>query len=165
MNKFVPSDLKENVIRGLFGDSLATRDSKRIIRCILFQKENGFPNDSKTIFFDGDIINEIKPTIELITGQLKAVHDGEKTIDTYSAKVLYTGSLWTENQSVLLSYLHLALAAGVITPINAQTGDMSLVKDIFPTILSSEENYYQWTVENRKRLIAMFNDGQEPDEN
>lgn len=165
MKPFIPSNLTESVIKQLFSDSLATEESKSIIRCILFQKENGFPNDSKTIFFDRDIINEIKPTIELITGQLKAVHDGEKVIDTYSAKVLYTGSLWTENQSMLLSYLHLALAAGVIAPINAQTGDMRLVKDMFPTIRSSEENYYQWTVENRKRLIAMFNDGHEPDEN
>ena len=165
MKDFLPSNLKESVIRGLFRDSLATTESKNIIRCILFQKEHGFPNDSKTIFFDGDIINEIKPTIEYISGQLKAVHDGEKTIDTYSAKVLYNGSLWTENQSVLLSYLHLALAADVITPIDAESGNMGLVKDIFPSILSSEENFYQWTVENRKRLIAIFNNGQEPEDN
>lgn len=162
MREFLPSNLKENVIRSLFRDSLATKDSKKIKRVVLFQKENGFPNDSKAIYFDEQIINEIKPTIEYISGQLRAVHNGEKTLDTTTAKVLYNGDLWTENQSVLLSYLHLALAADIISPIYAESANMNFLKDLFPSILSSEDNFYQWTVDNQKRLLKIFNDGQEP---
>ena len=39
---------------------------------------------------------------------------------------------------------------------------MNFLKDLFPSILSSEDNFYQWTVDNQKRLLKIFNDGQEP---
>lgn len=159
---FTPTNLNEKNVNMVFKQCLATSHTITPLRCVLFQKENGFPQDSRPIFFDKDIIDEAKPAIEFILGQLKAVHSKEKTINTTSVKKTYLETDWTDNKNLIIALLHLATAANLITPIDAKSANMTFLKDLFPTLSTTDPNYIDWEDKNILKLKKMYSGGQEP---
>lgn len=168
MNKYIPGGLDADIIKGYFNQTLATRQSKNVIKCVLFQKEKGFPNDSKPIFFDKDLIEHIKPALEFIVGQLKDVHEQKDHITPQSATKRYDNITWIKDQNSLLSFLHLACAARLIAPIDAKTSNLKFLEDIYPTIDVFDSNFKEWEKENKPKILRLIkekNGGQEPTDN
>ena len=162
MSSFTPTNLNEQNINKLFKQCLATTQTQKPLRCVLFQKEKGFPQDSRPIFFDGDIINAAIPAIKYVLGQLKAVHQKEPSITTTSVKTTYQNIDWTSNKNLVIALLHLATAANLISPIDAKTANMDFIKEIFPTLSTKDPNFDNWVNENILKLEKMYNNGQEP---
>ena len=165
MKKYMPNGLSADTIKSYFNQTLATRQSKHIIKCVLFQKANGFPSDSKPIFFDEDLIEHIKPSLEFMMGQLKDVHDGNDHITPQSATKRYDNITWIQDQNSLLSFLHLACAAELIAPINAQNSNLKFLEDIYPTIAVLDPSFKKWEQEHKPRILKLIkekNGGQEP---
>lgn len=162
MLSFTPTNLNEENVNMLFKQCLATAQTQKPLRCILFQKEKGFPQDSRPIFFDGDIIEEATPVIEFVLGQLKAVHQKESSITTTSVKTTYQNIEWTNNKNLIITLLHLATAANLISPIDAKTANMYFLKELFPTLSTSDQNYVKWEENNIMTLKKLYKEGQEP---
>ena len=168
MNQYIPNELHIESVKGFFNHSLATRQSKNVIKCVLFQKAKGFPNDSKPIFFDKDLIEHIKPTLEFMMGQLKDVHDKNDHITPQSATKRYDNISWIQDQNSLLSFLHLACAAKLIAPIDAKTSNLYFLENIYPTISVFDPNFKEWEKENKPKILKLIKEksgGQEPADN
>ena len=154
---FTPTNLNEENVNMVFKQCLATVHTQRPLSCVLFQKEKGFPQDSRAITFDGDIIEEGKPAIEFVLGQLKAVHLKEKIININNVKQAYLGD-WTDNKNLIIALLHLALAADLISPVDAKTGNAVFSKELFPTLSTTDSNYVEWEDKNIATLKKMYKD-------
>ena len=154
---FTPTNLNEENVNMVFKQCLATVYTQRPLSCVLFQKEKGFPQDSRAITFDGDIIEEGKPVIEFVLGQLQAVHLKETIININNVKQAYLGD-WTDNKNLIIALLHLALAADLISPVDAKTGNAVFSKELFPTLSTGDSNYVEWEDKNIATLKKMYND-------
>lgn len=165
MENILDGSLTANYISALFKDCLIKNPSREPIKAVLFQKENGFPEDSRPIFFDKEIVLSHKERINYILGQLKDIHEQHPftSIDTVTSK--YDNSVWTNNRNVVIAFLHLALAAGAISPIDAKSSKITFLKDFMPTIDPLDENYLQWYKENKTKILKKFSNGQEPADN
>ena len=148
MSSFTPTTLNEQNVNMLFKHCLATSQTQKPLRCVLFQKEKGFPQDSRPIFFDGDIIDAAIPAIEFVLGQLKAVHKKDPSITTTSVRTTYQDTDWTNNKNLVIALLHLATAANLISPIDAKTANMDFLKELFPTLSTDDPNYGNWRNNN-----------------
>ena len=154
---FRPNDLNEINVNRIFKSSLATVYTKKPLHCVLFQKDKGFPQDSRAITFDGDVIEEGKPVIEFVLGQLQAVHLKETIININNVKRAYLAD-WTDNKNLIIALLHLALAAELISPVDAKTGNAVFSKELFPTLSLDDPNYLEWENKNIATLKKMYND-------
>ena len=154
---FAPTNLNEKNVNMVFKQCLATVHTQRPLSCVLFRKEKGFPQDSRAILFDGDIIEEAKPAIEFVLGQLQAVHLKETIININNVKRAYLAD-WTDNKNLIIALLHLALAAELISPVDAKTGNVVFSKELFPTLSTVDSNYAKWEDKNIATLKKMYND-------
>ena len=159
---FTPTDLDEDSVNMIFRQCLATAQTQRPLPSVLFQKAKGFSQDSRPIFFDGDIIEEAKPVIEFVLGQLKAVHLKETVIAAGNVNKTYLGNDWTSNKNLVIALLHLALAADLISPIDAKTGNITFLKELFPTLSTVDPNYAKWEDNNILTLEKMYSGGTKP---
>lgn len=75
MKRYNPSSLTSHRVNTIFKHVVATRRSVATVRCVLFRKENGFPQDSAPIYFDADALDANKSKLEYLVGQLKDIHD------------------------------------------------------------------------------------------
>ena len=165
MRDYIPADLRPDLIDAIFKSAVATKTSKSVIKCILFKKENGFPQDSRPIFFDEEEIKIITPKLEYLLGQVKAVHQNQKSITPQSAIKKYDDTTWLNNQNTLLSFLHLLCAANIVEPINAKTSNLDFIEEIYPTISVSDPNFLSWQEIHKPKILRLIkerNGGQEP---
>ena len=162
MITFRPTDLNESNVNRLFKECLATNQTKKPLRCVLFQKENGFPQDSRAIFFDEDVIKEVTPIIEFLLGQLQAVHQKDSSLSATTAKRSYLDFDWTNNKNIIIALLHLSTAANLISPVDAKTASMTFLKELFPTLSLDDPNYLDWEKKNILTLKKMYKEGIEP---
>ena len=149
-------DLTCEDINTIFKFSLAREDSKDVIRVVLFKKEYGFKEDSRPIFFDADMIKKFKLQLEYTLGQLKEVYLKNDFITPESVKARYDNVLWANSAAPVLAYLHLLLAAELITPLNSENPKMHFTKNIIPTLGSYDSNYTYWLRNNTPQLLEHF---------
>ena len=156
MSKIKPMNLKEKNINRIFKYCLANNRTQNPLRCVLFQKERGFTQESTPIFFDKDFIQETKPGLEYMLGQLKAVHLKEPFLTVTGAKKTYFDTDWTNNKNLIIAFLHLAIAADLLSLVDAKTGKMTFLKEIFPTLHSKDPNFANWMRENSSLLEPLY---------
>ena len=161
MKKIIPRDLTVEQINPLFKACLATENSKNIIRVVLFQKEQGFEQDSRAIFFDGDKINLAKPQLEYSLGQSKDAHLKNTFTTTDTITDRYDGEKWTTSTPAILAYLHMLLAAELIAPVDPKTAKMHFKTEIIPTYLLTDPQFVKWIKENEPKLSEKYY-GKEP---
>lgn len=138
---YYPMDLNEENASDLFLGGVATTKSKHVVMTILFPKESGFPEDSKPICFDASQVSLNKYTIAYMLGQLRDVHEGKRIISTKSIIYNYKNEVWISDKSVLISFLHLALAVDLIGVVNASDMSIELSPIIEPTFDKETANY------------------------
>lgn len=149
-------------INNIFSKSIATTNSRDIIRCVLFQKKLGFPEDSKPILFDTESIERFKPHIEFMLGQLKDVHLSLESTTPANMKINYNNIDWTKsNNGALMVLLHLAQAADLINPIDAKTSNVSFKTSVAPTLSPLDVNFGEWFKKNKSKILVKY-DGTEP---
>ena len=158
MGNFTPTNLNEHNVNMVFKRCLATAQTQKPLPCVLFQKAKGFSQDSKPIIFDGHIMELAKAPIEYVLGQLKAVHLKETVIAAGNVNKTYLGNDWTSNKNLIIALLHLALAAELISPVDAQTGNITFLKELFPILSVDDPNYLEWENKNILILKKMYHD-------
>ena len=121
--------LDANYVSALFKDCLIMDTNRVPVAAVLFQKELGFHEDSRPIFFDKDIVDLNIKRIDFILGQLKDVYEGKNSTTMETIVKKYDNTIWVENRNVVVAFLHLALAAGSISPINAKTGKIDFIRE------------------------------------
>ena len=161
MNNILYGTLELEQLNKFFRNSLAQKNSTEVIKVTLFQKEFGFQEDSKPIFFDRKIINENKQLIEYLLGQLKDVHEGKASTSLESAKQRYDAQ-WTTNTNATMALLHLALAADLIKPVDKSTAESLFSKEIIPTLHTKDLNFAPWIKESKPKLLKKYF-GEEPE--
>ena len=162
MGNFTPTNLNEHNVNKVFKQCLATAQTQKPLPCVLFQKAKGFSQDSRPIFFDGDIIEAAKPALKYVLGQLKAVHLKESVIAPGSVNKTYLDNDWTSNKNLIIALLHLALAADLISPIDARTGTTTFLKELLPTLSTKDPNFDNWVKDNILTLEKMYSGGTKP---
>ena len=138
----------------MFRNTLALKTSKSVIGVVLYPKDNGFKQDSKSVFFDESLLNENKQLIEYLFGQLKDVHDGRMIITMDSAMQRYDGA-WTSNPNAVMALLHLGLAAGLIEPYKKDVG-AKLTHPVIPTLHTRDLNFGPWIRANKQKLLKAY---------
>lgn len=156
MKKVIPRDLTLEQINSLFNLCLPNESSRDIIRVVLFQKEKGFDHDSKAIYFDAEKIKLAKPQLEYSMGQLKNVHLKRTTITTKSVTERYDNVQWAHEIPPIMAYLHMILAAELITPVDSQTGEMTITTEIIPTLCLFDKNFVEWIRKNEAKLSYKY---------
>ena len=139
----------------IFRNSLAQKTSTEVIKVTLFQKENGFQEDSKPIYFDKKIVDNNKQGIEYLLGQLKDVHEGKASTSLESAKQRYDEQ-WTTNTNATMALLHLALAADLIKPVDKSTAQSIFTTNIIPTLHTLDSNFPSWYKNTKPKLLKKY---------
>ena len=148
--------LNATYINALFKDCLIKDTDRQHIAAVLFQKEQGFNEDSRPIFFDKEIVDNNKKTIDYVLGQLKDVYEGKNSTSMKTVVNKYDNTIWTENRNVIVAFLHLALAAGSISPLNAKTGRIDFIEALMPTKDVFDAEYGNWYSQNKEEIIKRF---------
>ena len=165
MKQLIPCSLTVNNINSLFKKALVQEDTTETIRVVLFQKTHGFKEDSRAVYFDKKVIEEIKPRLEYSLGQLLDVHENYNSITTDSVKDIYDETQWTDNSTSIMAYLHLLLAAELVKPLEFSTGELEFVDKIIPTYLLADSKYSDWFKQNQNTYLKKYlskNNGQKP---
>ena len=148
--------LSANYVSALFKECLI-KDSDRVpVKAVLFQKELGFHEDSRPIFFDKNLVEKHKNRIDYILGQLKEIYDGKNVTTMETVVKKYDNTIWSENRNVTIAFLHLALAAGSISPLDAKTGTICFTKELMPTKDPLDDEYLEWYKQNKEEIIKRF---------
>ena len=156
MDRFSFGILDANYVSALFKDCLIKDTNRQPVEAVLFQKEQGFNEDSRPIFFDKDIVDLNIKRIDFILGQLKDVYEGKNSTTMETIVKKYDNTIWVENRNVVVAFLHLALAAGSISPINAKTGKIDFIRELMPTKDVRDHEYTTWLRQNRDEVMKRF---------
>ena len=156
MKSYLPEPLAPIVVNEIFEASLAVRTSQKIIKCILFQKEKGFPEDSNPVFFDAYALENQMDSIEYLLGQLKAVHENKKSITIKEACIRYDDSIWINEQRSLLQFLHLACAVGLLSPVDFKSYSLEFMKNIYPTLNTFDSNFFDWEKKHKPEILKLI---------
>ena len=76
------------------------------------------------------MIKKFKPQLEYTLGQLKEVYLKNDFITPESVKVRYDNVLWTNSTAPVIAYLHLLLAAELITPLTPESPKIHFTKNM-----------------------------------
>lgn len=155
MTDYRPLDLNPKSLHDLFIATIANPATISPIRCILFRKDKGFPEDSRPIFFDKQALEDVRAAIEYLLGQLKDTHEGKNSTATTSIATRYDDTTWVNSNQSILEILHMACAAGIIEPIDAKTSKANYIEDIYPTISPDDPNYKSWRKENKQKILQL----------
>ena len=164
MRRLYPRNLTGEEINNAFQICVAKVDSKEVIRTVLFQKKYGFSEDSRPIYFDKAKIEKMKPQLEYSLGQLKDVHEDYPSTTTETIKDRYDDVEWTKNSTVLMAYLHLILAADLVKPVEAATGELEFTSEIIPTLHTSDSNLGTWLKKNKEKFLTKVYGPEKADE-
>ena len=93
-----------------------------------------------------------KKRIDFVLGQLKDVHEDYPSTTTETIKDRYDDAEWTKNSTVLMAYLHLILAAGLVKPVEASTGELEFTSEIIPTLHTEDSNLGTWLKKNKEKF-------------
>lgn len=168
MKSFFPATLSSSSVNETFKACVADQDSTEVIKCVLFKKSNGFPQDSRPIFFDKKLLEKRIPKLEFMLGQLKDVHDQQTQTNTTSIKIKYDNTIWAKNNQALLEFLHMCYAANLISPIQQKDSSIQFLTTLYPTVSPVDPKYFDWSAENKPKILKMIkeeNGGQEPADN
>lgn len=110
---------------------------------ILFSEWLGFNETSKPITFDKDKLKTETKNIEFLFGQLEAIHKKSPELTPKSAAIKYTGQSWTNDNAILMEFLHLATSSGIISQFIAKTKSAAIFKRE-PTLSPRDPNFDSW---------------------
>ena len=164
MKEWFPTILSSRSVLDTFKACVADQDSQEVIPCVLFQKSNGFPSDSRPIYFDKELLEKRVSKLEYMLGQLKDVHNKQTQTNTNSIKVKYDNTVWaTDNQSLLI-FLHMCLAAKLISPIMQKDSSIKFLTTLYPTITPGDPAFFDWLDENEPKILKLIaeENGQKP---
>lgn len=149
--KFVPIDLNYNEFEKIYNDCIPDDESKNYLKVILQQQSDGFPNDSKPIFFDEDKVEKHRNDIFYLYGQLCSVHRGMPFLYVVDSIKKYDDSTWTNNQTSALLFLHLGMACLASSRMVPPTRYMYLSSDLIPTLSPKDPNFPAWWEGNKSK--------------
>ena len=110
------------------------------------------------------MIEKLKPQLEFTLGQLKDVHEDYPSTTTETIKDRYDDAEWTKNSTVLMAYLHMILAADLVKPVEAATGELEFTSEIIPTFHSKDPNLRDWLLNEKEKFLTKVYGPEKADE-
>jgi tetratricopeptide (TPR) repeat protein len=149
---FRPLELTEGNVQAFFNRCLATdKDSiETVLRSILFQKNLGYDEDSKPVFFNKEQVEKNKKNIFYMLGQLKSVHNNDPSLTPTESIYRYDNAQWTTDTVKMMELYHLGETSKGIHPFVKRSNTASintlLVK---PTLSPEDPNFPVWWEEHK----------------
>ena len=149
--RFVPIDLNYDEFERIYNDCIPDDESKNFLKVILQQQADGFPNDSRPIFFDKDKINKHRKEVFYLYGQLRSVHGEWIFLFVVDSIKKYDDSTWTNNQTSALLFLHLGMACHASSRMAPPSRSIYLSSDLHPTLSPKDPNFPEWWEQNKSK--------------
>ncbi|MCD7753071.1 MAG: hypothetical protein LUH41_00760 [Clostridiales bacterium] len=150
-NGFTPIDLNERNVQKIFERCLADTNTAEKVGAILFPTVLGYSKeDEKFVLFDKAKIKKDKKSILFLYGQIASSHQKDliTTITPKSSSQKYTGEVWTRNNGIIMEFLYLGNAIGIVTPFDKETQDAGRVLTD-PTLSPNDPKFPEWWAKHK----------------
>ncbi|MCD7753355.1 MAG: hypothetical protein LUH41_02255 [Clostridiales bacterium] len=151
MQGFEPIDLNEEDVRVIFEKCLADENTTEKKVANLFPQELGYSKEAdEIVYFDRTKLKKNDKSIHFLYGQVASWHQKNliTTITPKSSSQKYTGEVWTRNNGIIMEFLFLGNAIGLITPFNKKYNNAAFVPT-HPTLSPNDPNFPEWWKEHK----------------
>ena len=155
--KFLPLDLNEGNVQAIFNRCLATKDDDRdkLYGSVLFQRDLGYDEDSKPVYFSKGRLEQNRKNILYLLGQLKTVHENDLKLTSATAIDRYDGVKWTIDTVKLMELFHLGEATHAIQPFTKQSNTAHIARLLVtPTLSPKDPSFPAWWAEHKAEWEA-----------
>ena len=155
--QFTPLELNEGNVQAIFNRCLATKDDNRdeLYASVLFQKDLGYDEDSKPVYFSKGRLEQNRKNILYLLGQLKTVHENDLKLTSATAIDRYDGVKWTTDTVKLMELFHLGEATHAIQPFTKQSNTAHIARLLVtPTLSPKDPSFPAWWAEHKAEREA-----------
>ncbi|MCD7734303.1 MAG: hypothetical protein LUH48_04080 [Clostridiales bacterium] len=141
-------DLNEENVQEIFERCLADENTTEKRVGLLFPQALGWnKEDDQTVYFDKAKIKKDEKSIHFLYGQV-ASWDQDARLTPKSVSKKYTGEVWTRNSGIIMEFLYLGNAIGIVTPFNKETQYAAHICTD-PTLSPNDPNFPEWWKEHK----------------
>ena len=147
LKSFTPLELNENNVQAIFNRCLATKedDLDDVTSSVLFQRDLGYDEDSKPIFFHKGRLEKNKKNILYLLGQFKTVHEDDLRLTSATAIYRYDGAKWTVDTVTLMELFHLGEVIHGIQPFTKKYNTAHIARLLVkPTLSPKDPAFPAW---------------------
>lgn len=162
---FTPLELNEGNVQAIFNRCLATKDDslEEISSSVLFQKDLGYDEDSKPVYFNKKKVEANKQNILYLLGQLRSVHNNDLKITSSESIYRYDNVKWTTDTVKLMELYHLGETTHGIQPFTKKTNIAHIARLLIkPTLSPKDPNFPAWWEEHKSEWEEPKKEGKEP---
>lgn len=144
--QFTPLELNEGNVQAIFNRCLATKDDDRdeFYGSVLFQRDLGYDEDSKPVYFNKKKVEQNKQNIFYLLGQLRSVHSSDSNITSAESVYKYDDVQWTDDTVTLMMLYHLGETTKGILPFVKRSNTATIGLSIKPTLSPKDPNFPAW---------------------
>ncbi|MCD8381349.1 MAG: hypothetical protein LUC30_00310 [Clostridiales bacterium] len=150
-NGFTPIDLNERNVQEIFKRCLADKNAAEKKVANLFPQELGWSKEAdEIVYFDRTKLAKDKKSIQFLYGQVASWHQKSMTttLTPKSVSHKYTGEVWTRNNGIIMEFLFLGNAIGIITPFNKIYNNAAFVPT-HPTLSPNDPKFPEWWAKHK----------------
>ncbi|MCD7881235.1 MAG: hypothetical protein LUG47_06185 [Clostridiales bacterium] len=151
-NGFRPIDLNDRNVQKIFERCLADTNTAEKEGTFLFPQALGYSKeDEKFVFFDKVKLDKDEKSILFLYGQIASSHQNDlitPPITSKSSSQKYTGEVWTRNNGIIMEFLLLGRAIGIVSPFNKKTQDAAFVSP-HPTLSPNDPKFPEWWAKHK----------------
>ena len=145
-NQFKPQELNEGNVQAIFNRCIATKDDdlEELSRSVLFQRDLGYDEDSKPVYFNKKKVEQNKQSIFYLLGQLRSVHTSDSNITSAESVYKYDDVQWTDDTVTLMMLYHLGETTKGILPFVKRSNTATIGLSITPTLSPKDPAFPAW---------------------
>lgn len=146
LKSFTPLDLNEGNVQAIFNRCLATKDDDidNLSMSVLFQRDLGYDEDSKPVYFNKKKVEQNKQNIFYLLGQLRSVHSSDSNITSAESVYKYDDVQWTDDTVTLMMLYHLGETTKGILPFVKRSNTATIGLSIKPTLSPKDPAFPAW---------------------
>lgn len=150
-DKFVASSLNETNVKTIFYRCIVKPDTKEenMIDIFLFDEAAGFEENNQVFTFDILAVQKQAKAINYIIGQLKNVHDKNRTPKVDELFLTYQDKAWTASTAPVMELLYLLTVNRNILKLNKQIDHITFINEEKPTLSPEDPNFEAWWEEHK----------------
>ena len=111
---------------------------------MLFQRDLGYDEDSKPVYFNKKKVEQNKQSIFYLLGQLRSVHTSDSNITSAESVYKYDDVQWTDDTVTLMMLYHLGKITKGILPFVKRSNTATIGLSITPTLSPKDPNFPAW---------------------
>ena len=144
--QFTPLELNELNVQAIFHRCLAAKDDDldNLSMRVLFQRDLGYDEDSKPVYFNKKKVDQNKQNIFYLLGQLRSLHSSDSNITSAESVYKYDDVQWTDDTVTLMMLYQLGEITKGILPFVKRSNTATIVLSITPTLSPKDTNFPAW---------------------